>query len=321
MVKKIVLLCSAVLIIALLPLSCIADISVPEGFDVTVPLADISITNITSGFSIVDYPSEFSFSQILTSLDDRSLTLRQMLLSYFPDFSLYGYLYNNSPKSCTARFLFTFESGYENYYVVCPRFFISSTGHSQFYRFTTSQEHTSSGTLSADLTWGNDINDLVSTTLYYSVYAFSSNVVSMSATINYGSFWGNYNSAVDIPVFMPLCFSTQEGAEAFVRNSLSKISGKLDDIEDGLFTPSDDAISDMSRTSSMVSDTRSRVDQALADASVPQFNYSRPDISIDGEAVSQGFKVVNQLTWLLPIFGTAVGCWITHLILFGVGKK
>lgn len=136
--------------------------------------------------------------------------------------------------------------------------------------------------------------------------------------------------AMGVPIFCPVSASTeQEILNALdgiadqldgLKDSIDGTNSRLDDLEDGLFNPPVDQVDEMNSQNAAVSDTRSRVDQALQDASVPEFHYSAPDISLDGEVIESGFSVVSRITWLLPIFATAVGCWITHIILFGIGK-
>lgn len=316
MVKKALCICSAVLITALLPLS-VSALNLPDGYNQRVSLETYSFYSST--FSQVD---TFLPTSYLAFVNSSGQTIASLLDVSYSDFTRAFYISSPSARNQYAQITYNFPDTYSTLYVVIPRYrFRNVSGN---YRIMFSSSFSFGTLVSSEvvgLPWSEVYNGGPSVDCQLQVF----HVQASSFTVTYSFYyysddWGSYSGLFDFPVYLPLAFTTQESADQFVRDTLSNIADVLGDIQSGLFDPTPEQSNAVDDLQSAVEDVSDRVQSALDEMSVPDLSYTPPTVSIDGESVSKGLSLLSHIPWLTAIFGTAVACWVTHLLLYGVRK-
>lgn len=233
---------AAICLFLLLSFSVLAEVSIPEGFDVKVPLSSWDFVHNDIGF----VTSFFGDSILDIHVDYGSSSLGQLLNSTFESFPLLGYFSPTEYGTLSAQMHFEFQSGYDDLYIVVPRYQIFSRSDStNIFSFSAPNSTWPSVSLgSVPVSWDEVYSGGPSVSLYFYVWHISEPSFDYYSTIRYISdYFGSYAGRVYFPLFSPIAFTTQESADSFVRDQLGSINdaiqgtnSRLDEIDEGLFS-------------------------------------------------------------------------------------
>lgn len=223
-----------------------AAVSVPEGYDVRLSLR--SYVNLTTDSNAV-FSSLYPSPNVQDVSVQSGSSLNSTLIQLFSDFDLVGYWNFMSYKTTRVSMQFNFAEGYNAYYVVWVAPVLRNvTGSRTIFDTTMSSADSYKSTQVGLLNWSEVYSGGPSVRLQYYTAVYSSPVITISSTFNYNSSdWGfgssYYSGNFSMPLFAPLCFTTQEAADEFVRDSLGSIASgvddvnsRLDDFYEGLFS-------------------------------------------------------------------------------------
>lgn len=235
MKRFIFVLISFYLLFALFSFSVSSEISIPSGYDIQL-YPDVSY-NLESTFSLKSSPSSESLFYVATR---GGVPLLDVLNQVYEGLPILGYL-DYTVRSGTGIQEFTFSlppsfSSYSQLYVVTPFYYINNRSNNPqtgILSYTFPFDSLSGPSYS--ISWAEVYPGGPSAVFYYAVNVVSLSELKARVTItDYQSNFNDFSGGIDMPLYMPVFFTTKSSALDFVNERLESIENLLSSVEDGI---------------------------------------------------------------------------------------